>query len=164
MIIDSLGAIEPDDVYLVINPTLARQLTESQEIVEYLKSSPEAYAQVRGELRDSNQNVAFGLPNKLYGVNVIVEKTVRVTSKRRATSAKSYVLPTATPFMVVRPGSLEATYGGPNFSAVTGFMYEEMTTETKRDKDNRRTSGRVVEDYTYILTAPEGAVMFQNAV
>ena len=164
MIIDSLGAIEPDDVYLVINPTLARQLTESQEIVEYLKSSPEAYAQVRGELRDSNQNVAFGLPNKLYGVNVIVEKTVRVTSKRRATSAKSYVLPTATPFMVVRPGSLEATYGGPNFSAITGFMYEEMTTETKRDKDNRRTSGRVVEDYTYILTAPEGAVMFQNAV
>jgi predicted transcriptional regulator len=66
--------------------------------------------------------------------------------------------------MTVRPGSLEAPFGGPNFSAITGFMYEEMSTETKKDKDNRRTSGRVVEDYVYILTSQEGAVMFQNAV
>jgi hypothetical protein len=36
--------------------------------------------------------------------------------------------------------------------------------ETKKDKDNRRTSGRIVEDYVYALTAPECAVMFQNAV
>jgi len=39
-----------------------------------------------------------------------------------------------------------------------------MSTETKKDRDNRRTSGRVVEDYVYILTSQEGAVMFQNAV
>lgn len=164
IILDSLGAIEDDELILVINPTLARQIAECQEIVEYLKGSPDALAQVKGELRGSNQNARFGLPNSLYGVELRVEKTVRVTSRKRATSAKSYVLPTATPFMVARPGSLEGTYGAPSFSAITGFMYEEMTTETKKDKDNRRTSGRIVEDYTYVLTAPEGAVMFQNAV
>jgi predicted transcriptional regulator len=161
---DSLGAIDADDLNLVINPTLARQLSECQEIVEYIKGSPDALAQIKGELSGGNQNAMFGLPQKLYGVNLIVEKTVRVTSKKRATSAKSYVLPTATPFMTVRPGSLEAPFGGPNFSAITGFMYEEMSTETKKDRDNRRTSGRVVEDYVYILTSQEGAVMFQNAV
>lgn len=161
---DSLGAIEVDDLVLVINPTLARQLAECQELVEYIKSSPFALAEIKGELQGSNQNVNFGLPSSLYGVKLIVEKTVRVTSRKRATKATSYVLPTATPFMTVRPGSLEAPFGGPNFSGVTGFFYEEMTTETKNDRDNRRTSGRVVEDYQYVLTAPEGAVMFQNAV
>lgn len=161
---DTLAAVDIDDLYLVINSTLARQLAECQEIVEYIKGSPDALAQVRGDLKTSNQNAYYGLPSQLYGLNLIVEKTRRVTSRKRATSVKSQVLPTATPFICARPGSLEGTYGAPSFSSLTCFMYEEMTTETKKDKDNRRTSGRVVEDYTYILTAPESAVMFQNAV
>jgi hypothetical protein len=161
---DTLAAVDIDDLYLVINSTLARQLSECQEIVEYIKGSPDALAQIKGELRGSNQNAYYGLPSQLYGLNLIVEKTRRVTSRKRATSVKTQVLPTATPFIVARPGSLEGTYGAPNFSAVTGFMYEEMTAETKKDKDNRRTSGRIVEDYVYVLTAPECAVMFQNAV
>ena len=160
----TLAAVEIDDLYLVINSTLARQLAECQEIVEYIKGSPDALAQVRGELKTSNQNVNFGLPSTLYGLNLVVETTRRRTNRKRATRATSSVLPTATPFIVARPGSLEGTYGAPNFSAITGFMFEEMSTETKKDKDNRRTSGRIVEDYNYTLTGPEGAILFQNAV
>lgn len=161
---DTLAAVDIDDLYLVINSTLARQLAESQEIVDYIKGSPEALAQVRGELKGSNQNGEFGLPSKLYGLNLKVEKTRRVTTRKRATRAVTQVLPTATPFITARPGGLSGTYGAPSFSALTCFMYEEMTAETKKDKDNRRTSGRVVEDYIFLLTAPEAAIMFQNAV
>lgn len=165
MLDDTLAALNVDDFRLVINTTLARQMAECQEIVDYIKGSPHALAQIRGELRDSNPNAEFGLPAQLYGVELCVEKTRKVTSKRRASSRTvASVLATATPFMVARPGSLEGTYGSPSFSAITCFMYEEMTTETKRDKDNRLTQGRVVEDYVHIMTAPEGACMFQNAV
>ena len=161
---DTLAAVDIDDLYLVINTTLARYLAESQEIVEYIKGSPDALAQVRGELRSSNQNGEFGLPAKLYGLNLKIEKTRRVTTRKRATTTVTQVLPTATPFITARPGGLQGTYGAPSFSALSCFMYEEMTTETKKDVDNRRTSGRVVEDYKFILTAPEAAIMFQNAV
>lgn len=161
---DTLAAVDIDDLYLVINSTLARQMAECQEIVEYIKGSPDALAQIRGELKGSNQNAEFGLPSKLYGLNLKVEKTRRVTTRKRATRSVSSVLPTATPFITARPGGLSGTYGAPSFSALTCFMYEEMTTETKKDKDNRRTSGRIVEDYVFVLTAPEAAIMFQNAV
>jgi hypothetical protein len=161
---DTLAAVDVDDFRLVINSTLAQQISECQEIVDYIKGSPDALDQIKGELRRSNPNAQFGLPDNLYGVKLCVEKTRKVTSKRRATSAKSQVLATATPFMVARPGGLEGVAGTPSFSAITAFMYEEMTTETKRDADNRLTSGRVVEDYDMVLTAPEAAGMFQNAV
>lgn len=161
---DTLSAVDIDDLYLVINPTLARQIAVSQEIVEYIKSSPDALAQVRGELQGSNQNGAFGLPSKLYGVNLVIEKTKRNTNRKRATRVTTNVLATATPFMVARPGGLTGTYGAPSFSALTCFMYEEMGTQTKKDVDNRRTDGRVVEDYKFVLTAQEAAIMFQNAV
>lgn len=161
---DTLAAVDIDDMNLVINSALARQIAECQEIVDYIKGSPDALAQIKGELKGQNKNSMYGLPSRLYGVNLVIEKTRKVTSKRRATSAKTQVLPTATPFMIARPGGLEGTYGSPTFSAITTFMYEEMTTETKRDKDNRRVIGRVVEDYKTVMTAPEAAILFQNAV
>lgn len=38
-----------------------------------------------------------------------------------------------------------------------------MTTETKVDADNRRTTGRVVENVTAAVVAPTSGVLFQNA-
>jgi len=164
MLDDTLAAIEVDDMKLVISSTLAQAISQCQELVDYLRGSPDALAQVRGELRDSNPNAEFGLPKTLYGVEVCVEKTRRVTTKRRATRAVTEVLPAATPFIVARPGSLEGHYGAPSFSAITNFMCEEMSTETKHDKDNRRTSGRVVENFKHVVTAAEAMCMFQNAI
>jgi hypothetical protein len=164
MLDDTLAAIDVDDLKLVMSSTLAQAIAQSQELVDYLRGSPDALSQVRGELRSSNPNAEFGLPEKLYGVKLCVEKTRRVTSKRRATRAVSEVLAADTPFLVARPGSLEGHYGAPSFSAITNFIYEEMTTETKHDKDNRRTAGRVVENFVHVVTAKEAMCMFQNAI
>lgn len=161
---DTLGAISTDDFMLVMSDALAKEIAVCQELVDYLKHSPFALAQVKGELRDSNPNAEYGLPTQLYGVEVCVEKTRRRTNKRRATKVTTGVLPAATPFMVARPGSIEGQYGAPAGSSITCFAYEEMTTETKNDKDNRRTSGRIVEDYRHIMTFPESAILFENAI
>ena len=158
---DTLNALNINDLVLVISSGLAATLSQSQEIVDYIKGSPDALAQVKGEL--PGQNVDYGLPNKLYGFPLIVEATRKVTSKKGATVAKSKILADATPFLTARPGALEGVAGAPNFSTCTCFAQEEMTVETNRDNNNRRTIGRVVDNVTYVMTAPASGVLFSAA-
>ena len=100
-----------------------------------------------------NQNAIYGLPAKLYGFPLVVEKTRKVTTKKGATTTRSQVLAKATPFMVARPGGLVGVADAPNFSTLVNFALEEMTVETLRDQNNRRTMGRVVENLVYKLVA-----------
>ena len=82
---DTLNGVNLDDLVLVISSALAAALTRSQEIKDYIKGSPDAFAQVRGELPGGN--VHYGLPAKLFGVPVVVEATRKVTNKKGAAPA-----------------------------------------------------------------------------
>lgn len=158
---DVLSAIELDDLVVVIGFELASELAESQEVSDYIKGSPEALAQIKGEL--PGNNVLFGLPNKLYGFPIIVESTVKVTSKKGATTLRSAILPKATPFMCARPGGIVGVADAPNFSTCVCFALEEMTVETLREPNNRRTIGRVVDNIAYNMVAPVSGFLFQAA-
>ncbi len=158
---DTLAAVSLNELQLVISSGLAADMTQSQEIVDYIKGSPDALAEVRGEL--PNDNVLYGLPGKLYGFPQIVEKTRKVTSRKGATKAISSILPKATPFLAARPGGLVGVADAPAFSTCMQFAYEEMTVEQKNDGDNRRTAGRVVENYDTVLAAPASGVVFTAA-
>lgn len=159
---DTLGGVNLDDLILVMSTGCAKEVALSQELVDYIKGSPEALAQVRGEL--PNDNAIYGLPAKLYGVPVVIEKTRKVTSRKGATKAVSSVLADGTPFISSRPGGLEGLYGAPSFSTATIFIKEEMATETKHDDDNRLTRIRIVEDYDVVMTAPVSGFLFTGAV
>ena len=136
-------------------------MAESQEIVDYLKHSPEALAQVRGELPGGN--VQFGLPGKLWGFKVEVENAVKVTSKKGAARATQYIMPTASPYMLARPGGLEAPEGGPMFSTVMIMEYQSMEVEQLTDINNKRTLGRVIDTIAAVVVAPVSGVAFLNA-
>lgn len=159
---DTLAGVDVNDLMVVMSPTCARLISESQEIVDHIKGSPEALAQIRGEL--PGRNAIFGLPDKLYGFPIIVEKTVKVTSRKGATRAASYVMPDATPVMVSRPGGLMGVFGAPSFSTAVFFMFEEMTTETLHEPVNRRTLLRVVENYDVQVVASVSGFVFTTAV
>jgi hypothetical protein len=158
---DTLAAIDINDLVVVISPGLARKLAVAQEIVDHIKGSPDALPQIRGELAGGNS--MFGLPDKLYGFPLVVEKTVRVSTQKGATTSRGFVLPDTTPFMCARPGGLVGVEGAPSFSTITIFMKEEMTIETKDDPDNRRTKGRITENYDTIVTAPVTGFLFTGA-
>jgi hypothetical protein len=158
---DTLNGVKLNELVLVINPTLAREMAESQELVDYLKHSPEALAQVRGELPGTN--VMFGLPDKLYGYPIIVEATYMVTTKKGVTTQRQAVLPTATPFLCARPGGLEGVANAPTFSTGVIFEYEAMTAETLKDAPNRRQIVRVVDDIGAYVVAPVSGILYQNA-
>lgn len=158
---DTLTAVNPEELVVVISSGLGAEIAQCQELVDYIKGSPEAYAQVRGEL--PNRNKFYGLPECIYGFKLVVEATRKVTTKKGATTARSSVLAKGTPFMCSRPGGLVGVADAPNFATHVLFAQEEMTVETLRDAPNRRTTGRVVENITAKTVAPVSGGMFQNA-
>lgn len=158
------GAINVNDYKLVLSPGCARKMAVSQEIVDFIKGSTDAREYISQKL---GPNAQYGLPSNLYGVNIVVENAVKVTSKKGATRAAGYVLSDSTPFIVARPGGIAAptdSNSAPNFSTAVLFMKEEMTVESKHDTDNRVHKGRVVEDYVAEMTAGVSGFLFTAAV
>lgn len=157
----SLGAVRPEEIMLVVSPGCARKMSISQEIVDMIKQSPSAEKEITKTLSRANR---FGLPETLYGYKVVIEDAVKVTSRKGATKATSYVLGDTTPFMCSRVGGLEGMEGAPSFSTHTIFWKEEMTVESKHDRDNRRHLGRVVNDFSPVVTAALTGFAFVDAV
>lgn len=147
----TLGVVQREDLVCVINPHDARLMAETEELRDYLKQSPFAMAEVRGDVE--NQNGQWGLPSVLWGIKIVVEDAVRVTSKKGATKATTYCLPTTNAIFMARPGGLMGMEGIPEFSTFQQFVYEEMTVETMNDVNNRRTVGRVVDDFASALVS-----------
>lgn len=158
------GGIEKSDFHLVMNPTTASRIGECQEIVDYVKGSPVAWGQVRGD--NPGLYAEYGLPNQLYGIPIVVEDTVYVSTIRgHASVQKSFVMTDGNAFLMARPGGIVSAAGsGPSFSTAMVFLYEEMTVETIDDKDNRRTEGHVVDDFDAVMTAPVTGFFFKNVI
>lgn len=160
----TLGAVKKKDLQIVVGPDCAQQMSECQEIVDFIAKSPLALASIKGNLMNDNPNIDYDLPPKIFGVDLVIEDTVRVTSKPGATLATSFVLPGATPFMTARPGGIEGKYGAPSFSTLTCFANEEMTVEAETDQWNRLVKGAITENFVYVVTAPVTGILFSNAI
>lgn len=155
----TLGAVDIGDLIIVVSPDYARSIANSQEIVDYIKGSTDAHKE-----QISGANDIYGLPEVLYGYRIVVEKTVRVTSRKGATDARDFVLDKTKPFMCARPGGLEGVEGSPSFSTLTLFLKEEMTVETKHNRDDRREEGSIVDDYDPVLTSGISGFLFTDAI
>lgn len=157
----TLGMVRRKDLVLVMGPDVAHAISESQEIVDHIKGSPDAYNQVVGNAGKFGE---YQLPDKIYGVQLVIEDAVRVTNKRGASRATSFVCDGDSAYLLARPGGLVSPGGGPNFSTAHLFVKEDMTVETRRSEDDRRTEGHVVDDFDCVLTAPSSGFKFNNTL
>jgi hypothetical protein len=157
----TLGVVQQKDIVCVINPNTARQMSETEELRDFLKQSRFAMAQVRGD--EESQNGQWGLPDVLYGFKLVVEDAVKVTSKKGATKATSYCLANSAAVFMTKTEGTTGMEGVPDFSTFQLFAYEEMTVESKSDPDNRRELGRVVDDYASAVTAPASGYYVTSA-
>jgi len=158
---DTLSVVKPDQLMVVMSPGCARKLAVCQEVRDFIKGSPDASKLITSNLGSHNN---YGLPDTLFDYKIIVEDTVKTTNRKGATKATSDVLADATPFMCARPGELEGIEGSPSFSSFTLFLKEELTVESKHDRDARRHQGSVVDDQVCTMTAPISAFLFTAAV
>lgn len=152
------GVVGLKDLIMVLNPTDASLIAESQEVHTYLKESPFALSVLQGDENFS----AWGLPKTFYGLKgVVIEDTVYVSSKKGAARTSGYALASGNILFMAQPNGLVTTDG--TFSTASMFMAEEMTVETMVDVNNRRTIGRVVEDYDVKLVSPISGFLVTSA-
>ena len=165
ILLDTLSVVKKkSDMRLVMNPDTAQKIGESQEMIQAFIQSRFAMGQFTGEESSYDD---YGLPKKLYGIEVVVEDTVMVTSAREAaTVTREFVCADSCAYLLSRPGGLvsKIANGQANFSSIVGMMYEDMTTETLDDTNNRRTEGHIVDDTAEEFTAPVSAFKFENVV
>jgi len=160
------GGIVTDEEALqfTINPFLGRNVSKSGEYKTYIQGSPDALAAITDQ---RNPNRKYGLAPYLYGLRLVVENAVRVTTPKPGnvpvppSDLRSYIWPSANAVISSRPqGIVAAEEQTLDFSTFCFRFYEQMTTEQKSDPDNRRDVGRVVEDYTVTLQAPQTGYLF----
>lgn len=155
------GGIVTDEeaLHITLNPTLARQISKSPEYKQYITGSPDALAAITDQ---RNPNRRYGLAPFLYGLGLVVENAVVVTTPKSGnvpsppSQTRSYVFPATSAVITSKPqGIVQSDNQTLDFSTLAFRFYEQMTTEQKSDPDNRREVGRVVEDYAAVLQAPQ---------
>lgn len=151
---------DEDALQLTINPTCGRNFVSvSPEYKQYITGSPDALAAITDQ---RNPNRKYGLAPYLYGLGLVVENAIVVNSPKSGnvpsppSSTRSYIWPAASAVISSKPqGIVQSDEQTLDFSTFCFRFYEQMTTEQKSDPDNRREVGRVVEDYTVTLQAPQ---------
>lgn len=159
IMLDTGSTVSPDELNLVFNPTTAFLISQTQEVLDHIKQSPDAYSQLEG---GSGKWSRYGLPNKLFGVNVEVEDAVMVTTARGVTANPQYVMADGIAYLLSRPGGIQGIADEPSFSTLTVFAKEEMTVETRTDDYNRLYESNIVDDTVAIVTAPASGFAFLN--
>ena len=160
----TLGGVSLDEIKLVMSPGCARKISVSQEIIDYIKGSPDAQKELEGKL---GPNTQYGLPTYLYGVELCIEDAVKVTNRKGAAKVTSYVWGDTTPALISRPGALVATEDSntaPRFSTVALFSFSDMVVESKHDTDNKVHKGRIIDDFDVRVTAGISGFLFTAAV
>lgn len=155
----TLAVVRKSDLVLVMNPVTAARTGESQELRDYIKASEDAWKEV---IDQEGRYSEYGLPNKLYGFEIVVEDSVMVTSARGA-SAVTYsdLMADGTVYMLARPGGLVASpESGPSWSTAMLLLAEEMTVEDFDDDKQRRTEMHIVDDFAPVMTAPVSGFYF----
>lgn len=162
------GGIVTDEeaLQLTFNPTLARGISTSPEYRNYIKGSPDALSALTDQ---RNPNRKYGLAPFLYGLRLVVENAIQVTTPKpgnvptQPTSSRSYIWPSTQAVISSKPqGIVQSEEQTLDFSTFCFRFSEMMTTEQKNDSDNRRQIGRVVENYTVTLQAPQTGYLINS--
>lgn len=157
----TIGVVREDKLALIINPITAQGMAASIELRDYIKQDQFALGQVTGRI--PGQNMIWGLPDYLYGVKLIVEDAVRVSSIKGVADVITYVMPNNTAYLIAVDGDLEGIAGHRSFSNVQLFTYkDEMTVETLYSVNDRRYVGSIVVNYVPVIATTYSGFLFSN--
>lgn len=157
------AAVNSDDLVLVLSPETAEQIAVSQEIVELIKQNLGGLKYLRAD--DEFPKDSYGLPSRLYNTEVIIEKTVKVTSPRGLPDqAAQYVLPLGTVIVCHKPASLEGVERGRSFSTCSIQIYrqDDLAVEFDEVSWDRLTNVAVTDNFDVTMTAPITGFLLEN--
>ena len=108
---------------------------------------------------------SYGLPERLYNTEVVVEKTVKVTSQKGLlTQTAQYVLPIGTVVICHKPAALAGVEGGRSFSTCSIHIYrdDDLAVETDDVRWDRLTNVAVTDNFDVNMTAPLTGFLLEN--
>lgn len=152
------GMVDMSDMRLVVGPGAAIRMSETDEIVGFLKNNEFAMAQVKG---NTVANSKWGLPTHYAGFEIVVEDAVRsgVVPKTAGTedvidTEKTFIKDDDKAVLVSRPGGLDGNYGAPSFSTIQLYYHKyELSVEAKYDDWHKKYRSRVVDKCQHVFAA-----------
>lgn len=160
------GVVQWSDLRLVLHPDAARAMGNSSEIREFYKYGG---ATTEKALDVDNMNAQYGLPAKLYGIEVVVEDTMFLDEPPTAgaTSAsanREFVKSKTNAVILSRQGKIDAQVG-PSFSTFQLWYYgDQLTVEEFADPENRLTKWHLTDFYVPVAPALVSGFLIQNCV
>lgn len=161
--LDTRAAVNSDDLVMVMSPDTAEQVAASQELVELIKQNIGGLKFLRAD--EDFPNDSYGMPPRLYNTDVIIEKTVKVTSQKGLlTQTASYCLPLGTVIVAHKPQALEGVEGGRSFSTCSIHIYrdDDLAVETDDVRWDRLTNIAVTDNFDISMTAPVTGFLLEN--
>lgn len=161
------GLMDLNDLYCVISPVVADQMARSQEIADGYHRQQDFSDYMQYELYQ-NQMARYGLPPKLYGINLVVDPWIIRTTKIGATATKTFVPESGSAkgaFFMVKPGGIKSASGGRSHGSFAFFTVkgEEMRTENIPWPIDRRTKIMTTDMFAVACTAPASAYLVTAA-
>lgn len=161
--LDTNAKVSVGDLKIVMNPKTAGSIAQSQEIHSYLAQQVNSLDVLTGDKPSIGSN--WGLPNKLYGFDVVVDAANVVLGKESGLSQDTpqYIVPDNQLVVVARPGSLVSS-GAANFSTchVLEVKNSAMLIEENSDSFNRLLDIFLTDYYVPIVPAPESGYILTN--
>ena len=155
------GVVQRSDLRLIVSPNLARIMSETSEVWDYLKYGVHSKSAQQGTDRDLDED--FGLPDKLYGFEPVVENAPIILGLPPAvpwaaasitTGQRSYIKNDTTAIIATRIGGIEGAYGAPSFSTLQIYFHgAPMEVEVFPDKKHRLTEGFCTENIFAVVAA-----------
>lgn len=159
---DSMGKVQFGQLTVVMNANTALRLSSTRELREYVMQAAGAEANLRLS-KGKSLNDAFGLPDRLYGYNVVVDSLYySAANKGSAAISGTMVVPDNQILVCLADGPQESAEGAPSYNTCHVFSFEEMTVETVEDTRNRLVFLDVVNHFGVEIVAPVTACLITN--
>lgn len=167
ILLATYGVVTPQDLMLVLSAADAPKVAASPEIRDYMKGSVWTKDVIRGDNSQLNMlgsgEVGYGLPPMYNNIPIVVENSVVVTGNpnTNGTVTASFIYPTGKSYLISRIGGLDGYAGGPTYSTLIMFYYQdELTNEEKYNSDDRVWEGRMITDYKIVNPTTLSAFRF----
>lgn len=161
----TVNGIKLEDIWVVMSPTVADVISRSQEIADGYHRQQDFSSYMQYSLF-ADQFARYGLPPKLYGLNILVDPWIERTAKIGATPTKSFVAGTNTLFFLTKPGGIQSASGGRAFGSAAFFTVkgEEMRSEVIDWPIDRRKLVRTTDYLDIKWVSNESSYLVTSAI
>lgn len=165
--LDTNSQVSQEELVVVVSPDCAIEISQSPEVLNYIRESPAALAQVLGHTENINQR--YGIPEMLFGWKFVVEDAVEVVQfdnsvGTEATANRKFIKNATSAVIVSRPGGLDGEYGAPSYSTCQIYHYDGLLKVSAFDEPKHEYTDLHVEENIAIEIAAGYAGMLVPGV